>query len=185
MGGGQGAVEDMEMNADFWQRRKRVLVTGHTGFKGAWLALWLQRTRRQGDPATPCLRTPDPVCSPSADVARDMTSRHRRLPRRAIICRTRAATSSPEIVFHLAAQPLVRASYQRARRTPTPPTSSAPSICSKPSRGCGSVRAVVVDHHRQMLREPRVGLGLSRRRSAGRPRSLQRSKACAEIVIAA
>ena len=40
---GECAVEDVVMpNRQFWQG-KRVLLTGHTGFKGAWLALWLQR----------------------------------------------------------------------------------------------------------------------------------------------
>src|SRR5687768_18086126 len=36
----QGAVEDLVSAAGFWSGR-RVLVTGHTGFKGGWLALWL------------------------------------------------------------------------------------------------------------------------------------------------
>lgn len=34
-------MEDLEMKAEFW-RGKRVLLTGHTGFKGSWLSLWLQ-----------------------------------------------------------------------------------------------------------------------------------------------
>ncbi len=38
---GQGAVEDLGLNRAFW-RGRRVLVTGHTGFKGGWLSLWLQ-----------------------------------------------------------------------------------------------------------------------------------------------
>ena len=38
---GQGPVEDVGVTPEFWSGR-RVLVTGHTGFKGAWLALWLQ-----------------------------------------------------------------------------------------------------------------------------------------------
>ena len=42
MGRRRGAVEAMELNRDFW-RGRRVLLTGHTGFKGAWLARWLHR----------------------------------------------------------------------------------------------------------------------------------------------
>ena len=34
-------MEGLGMNPDFWQKR-RVLITGHTGFKGSWLSLWLQ-----------------------------------------------------------------------------------------------------------------------------------------------
>ena len=37
----QASLESMEIKRNFW-KNKRVLVTGHTGFKGAWLALWLQ-----------------------------------------------------------------------------------------------------------------------------------------------
>ena len=35
-------MEDLALNPSFWNA-KRVLVTGHTGFKGGWLAIWLQR----------------------------------------------------------------------------------------------------------------------------------------------
>ena len=41
MGLGQGRMESLAMKAGFWAG-KRVLLTGHTGFKGSWLALWLQ-----------------------------------------------------------------------------------------------------------------------------------------------
>ena len=46
---GQGAVEDVGVRPRTFWRGKRVLVTGHTGFKGSWLALWLQRAGRRGD----------------------------------------------------------------------------------------------------------------------------------------
>ena len=54
---GARALENLEMNPEFW-RGKRVLLTGHTGFKGAWLALWLHQfgARVTGyalQPATP------------------------------------------------------------------------------------------------------------------------------------
>ena len=42
MGVRQGAVEDLEVNREFWNGR-RVFLTGHTGFKGAWAAAWLAR----------------------------------------------------------------------------------------------------------------------------------------------
>ena len=38
----QGALEGLGVNPDFWSG-KRVFVTGHTGFKGSWLSLWLQQ----------------------------------------------------------------------------------------------------------------------------------------------
>src|SRR5438105_13368943 len=38
---GQGSMENMAVNPEFWNK-KSVLLTGHTGFKGGWLALWLR-----------------------------------------------------------------------------------------------------------------------------------------------
>ncbi len=65
---------------------------------------------------------------------------------------------------------------RRAGRTPMPPTSWARCTCSRPCARTASVRAVVDRHHRQVLREPRVGLGLPRERADGRPRSLQQQQ---------
>ena len=101
--------QGMRPDPDFW-RGKRVLLTGHTGFKGSWLTLWLQRLGAQVTglalpPATePNLftlaRVGDAVpASPWCDL-RDAT---------AVAERVRAAR--PQIVLHLAAQALVRAGY--------------------------------------------------------------------------
>ncbi|MFG1418742.1 CDP-glucose 4,6-dehydratase [Xanthobacter sp. V0B-10] len=96
------------MAPEFW-RGKRVLVTGHTGFKGAWLSLWLARagaivTGYALAPATsPCLfhlgRVEDRVTSVIGDI------NDRPLLERVV------AEARPEIVLHLAAQALVRDSY--------------------------------------------------------------------------
>lgn len=100
--------------ADFW-RGKRVLLTGHTGFKGAWLALWLQRvgaavTGISLPPATTpnlfTLAEIDKLCQSHFCDIRDSTT---------LAVLTKAAR--PEIVFHLAAQPLVRASYREPLAT--------------------------------------------------------------------
>ena len=98
----------------FWHAR-RVLVTGHTGFKGSWLTLWLGRMGAEvtglsiGAPTSPSLyeeaRVGDGVHELRADV-RDFASVRR------LIARDR-----PEVVFHLAAQPLVRRSFQEPRET--------------------------------------------------------------------
>jgi CDP-glucose 4,6-dehydratase len=93
----------------FWAG-KRVLVTGHTGFKGGWLSLWLQLL---GARATGIALEPDtsPNLYTLARVANEMSSHFadiRDLDTLHEILRT----SRPEVVFHLAAQPLVRASYR-------------------------------------------------------------------------
>src|SRR5262245_60467314 len=96
------------MDATFWKNR-RVLVTGHTGFKGAWLSLWLARLGAQVvgyslDPPTrqnlfAAARLSESVVDRRGDV-RDLSS-----------LTTVMAQHDIEIVFHLAAQPLVRRSY--------------------------------------------------------------------------
>ena len=98
----------MVMNIEFW-KNKKVFVTGHTGFKGSWLCLWLQHME-----ADVCGYALAPPTSPNnfteAKVANGMAS---------FIGDTRDYNTlldqmqkfSPDIVIHLAAQPLVRESY--------------------------------------------------------------------------
>lgn len=101
-------VEDVGLNPAFW-RGKKVLVTGHTGFKGGWLALWLQSMGSEvvgfsrSAPTSPSMfevaRVGEGLESEVGDVrdfdaVRETVARHR-----------------PEIVFHLAAQSLVRRSF--------------------------------------------------------------------------
>ena len=101
-------MEDLVVNRAFW-RGKRVLVTGHTGFKGAWLSLWLTEMGAivSGLALAPGSR---PSLYELAGINGLVSSTI------ADIC-DRAALSAvferetPEIVFHLAAQALVRASY--------------------------------------------------------------------------
>ena len=96
------------MGNSFWHG-KRVLVTGHTGFKGAWLCLWLQRLGAEVvgyslPPAT------TPNLFEAADVARGITSLTGDVRDPAGL-RAAMAEHRPEVVLHLAAQALVRASY--------------------------------------------------------------------------
>lgn len=95
-------------SATFWHGR-RVLVTGTTGFKGGWLAIWL---RRLGAEVTGLgLAPPDDGLFRRARV--DDGQRHHVLDIRDFEGLAAAVGSArPEIVFHLAAQPLVRASYR-------------------------------------------------------------------------
>jgi CDP-glucose 4,6-dehydratase len=96
------------VNPGFW-RGKRVLLTGHTGFKGSWLSLWLQSlgAELQGfalaPPSTHNLfteaRVGEGMASTIADV-RDLDA-----------LASSMAAFRPDIVIHMAAQPLVRLSY--------------------------------------------------------------------------
>lgn len=93
----------------FW-KGKQVLLTGHTGFKGSWMSLWLNRL---GARVTGI--SLDPITSPDLFSLAQIESCVK-----SHICDIRDAkkltalvqSAEPEIVFHLAAQPLVRASYR-------------------------------------------------------------------------
>lgn len=108
MVGRQSAVEAMAVNAEFW-RGRRVLVTGHTGFKGSWLSLWLQS---MGAEITGVALAPDtnPSLFEVARVGEGMRS-HIIDIRDFDSLREIVQAVRPEIVIHMAAQPLVRYSY--------------------------------------------------------------------------
>lgn len=97
------------LNSDFWYNKK-VLITGHTGFKGAWLSLWLSRL---GAVVTGIALPPetDPNLYTLA-LVNDYVNSHECDIRDADKVANIIRSADPEIVFHLAAQPLVRSSYQ-------------------------------------------------------------------------
>jgi CDP-glucose 4,6-dehydratase len=101
-------MEDLVM--PFSWRGRKVFLTGHTGFKGGWLALWLAHLGAEVrgyalDPTTdPNLFTAARVGSVVEDVRGDI--------RNAAVLERAMQEFAPEVVFHLAAQPLVRYSYQ-------------------------------------------------------------------------
>lgn len=89
-------------------RGRRVLVTGHTGFKGSWLCLWL--TALGAKVSGLAL---DPAYEPNHwDLVKLPITDHRGDVREEATVRAALDTEQPEIVFHLAAQPLVRLSYR-------------------------------------------------------------------------
>lgn len=98
----------MGLNRQFWNGR-RVLVTGHTGFKGGWLSLWLQEL---GAEVTGYALAPGTVPNlfEVAGVASGMRSILGDVKDPAGLEKA-FAEASPEVVLHLAAQPLVRRSY--------------------------------------------------------------------------
>lgn len=88
-----------------------VLVTGHTGFKGSWLCLWLQRLGAQVHGLALAPPT-QPSLFDAAGVAEALSSHELADIRDPLRVQQTLARVQPRLVFHLAAQPLVRASYQ-------------------------------------------------------------------------
>jgi CDP-glucose 4,6-dehydratase len=127
------------VSPDFW-RGKRVLITGHTGFKGGWLSLWLQSlgAELQGlalaPPTTPSLFVKAMVGAGMASAIgdiRDYETVHACM-----------AAFKPEIVIHMAAQPLVRLSYTEPVATYATNVMGTVHVLEA-ARHAGSVRAVV------------------------------------------
>ena len=96
------------MNPQFW-KGKRVFLTGHTGFKGSWLSLWLQSL---GAHVTGYSLAPDtePNLFGRANIAQGMNSQVGDI-RDLAAMQAAVKAAKPEIVIHMAAQALVRYSY--------------------------------------------------------------------------
>jgi CDP-glucose 4,6-dehydratase len=129
----------MLVRASSWEGR-RVLITGHTGFKGSWLALWLHRLG--AEVAGFSLPAPtDPSLYEQARV--NELVRHIAGDVRDLEAVTRAIEETqPEVVFHLAAQPLVRYSYANPVETFATNVMGTVHVLEA-ARQSGSVRAVV------------------------------------------
>lgn len=100
----------MSMDNLSFYRGKRVLVTGHTGFKGSWLCRILKLAGAESTGFSLPAPT-NPSLFEVADIAKDITSVEGDVRNMQALA-TVFAQVQPEIVFHLAAQPIVRASYQ-------------------------------------------------------------------------
>ncbi len=105
MGRREGTLEDV---VKIW-RGRRVFLTGHTGFKGSWLALWLSRLGAQirGYALDPCMEPNLFNLASVGAVVEDVRGDIRDYAK----LEASMAEFAPEVVFHLAAQPLVRRSY--------------------------------------------------------------------------
>ena len=112
---GMGSMKASLLNDNFWAE-KQVLVTGHTGFKGSWLSLWLSKL---GARVTGISIEPDtsPNLCTQLDLIKRIENHHitdiRNVEKVAEIVKA----CRPDVVFHLAAQPLVRRSYQQPLST--------------------------------------------------------------------
>jgi len=169
------------LDASFWNGR-RVLITGHTGFKGSWLALWLHRL---GAAVSGYALTPHttPNLYDDAGVAEVVASTTGDVTDRTAVA-TVMREAEPEIIFHLAAQSLVRESYARPIETMSINVLGTAMVldAARQSPGVQAIVVVTSDkcyENREWTRPYRESDPL------GGHDPYSASKACAELVTAA
>jgi CDP-glucose 4,6-dehydratase len=176
-------VEDLVTDGPdgaFW-RGRHVLLTGHTGFKGAWLALWLQRLGAQ---VTGVALAPDaqPNLFTLAGVATRL-DHHVVDIRDADALATVVRRARPEVVLHLAAQALVRPSYDAP--APTFAVNCLGTVHLLDAlRGLDSVRVVLVATTDKVYRNREDGRAFVETDELGGHDPYSASKAAAEVAIA-
>ena len=128
-----------KINPDFW-RGKRVLLTGHTGFKGGWLSLWLQSMGviLRGIALEP---PTEPALFSVGRIAEGMEHRIADIRDFAAV-KAQIDEFQPEFVFHMAAQPLVRLSYTQPIETYATNVMGTVHVLEA-ARHAGSVKAIV------------------------------------------
>lgn len=169
------------MNKAFWHN-KRVFITGHTGFKGAWLCLWLERL---GAKVTGYAL--EPPTTPSlfglASVSKLVDSHIADVRDKECLARTLAA-AEPEIVIHMAAQPLVRDSYRIPVETYATNVMGTVHLLEA-VRNCPSVIAVVNVTTDKCYENREWVWSYRENEPMGGFDPYSNSKACSELVTAA
>jgi CDP-glucose 4,6-dehydratase len=165
----------------FW-RGKRVLVTGHTGFKGAWLSLML--ADRGAEVTGLALAPPTtPSLFDAAAVDRRVAHRLGDVRDPAQVCAALAA-SRAEIVFHLAAQSLVRLSYEAPAATFDVNVMGTVNVLEA-VRAAPGVRAVVCVTSDKCYENRETGRAYKEDDPMGGYDPYSASKGCAELVVSA
>ena len=181
MGERKGSLENRVSFANFY-RGKKVLVTGHTGFKGGWLTAWLKSA---GASVVGLALPPEtnPNLFDALCLGCEMVSIFGDICRPSIV-NSVFAQHAPEIVFHNAAQPLVRRSYREPVETFDTNVMGTVHVLEA-VRHTPSVRAVVVITSDKCYENREWFWGYREEDALGGSDPYSSSKACAELVTAA
>ncbi len=171
-----------KVNPDFW-RGKRVFLTGHTGFKGSWLSLWLQSmdVKLYGLALAP---QTTPNLFTMADVANGMTGNAIGDIRDLGTVQKAMQASNADIVIHMAAQPLVRLSYSEPVETYATNVMGTVHVLDS-ARQTSSVKAMVVVTTDKCYENKEWLWGYREDEPMGGHDPYSNSKGCSELVTAA
>ena len=178
---GQGSMEGLNITQDFWSN-KRVFLTGHTGFKGSWLSLWLQSLgvdltgyaleAPSEDSLFKIARVESDMNSIIGDIC-DYESLNKQMK-----------NAEPDIVIHMAAQPLVRYSYLNPIETFSTNVMGT-AYMLEAVRNTSSVRAVVNITTDKCYENKDENLSYKEEDPMGGHDPYSGSKGCAELVTSA
>ena len=171
----------MNIDPAFWNG-KHICITGHTGFKGSWLSLWLQSL---GAKLTGYALPPetDPNLFEMADIASGMNSIIGNVQDVESL-RTALAEAQPDIVLHLAAQALVRASYDAPLETYATNVMGTANLLEA-VRSIPSVRSVVIVTSDKCYENREWNRGYTEEDAMGGHDPYSSSKGCSELVTSA
>ena len=171
----------LKVNKQFWSGKK-VFLTGHTGFKGSWLSVWLQMlgaevTGLALDPPT------TPNIFDEISVGQNMQSYIGDI-RDISVVEEHLAAASPDIAIHLAAQPLVRYSYDNPVETYATNVMGTVHLLEA-IRGAPSVKSVVVVTSDKCYENKEWFWGYRENEAMGGYDPYSNSKGCSELVTSA
>jgi CDP-glucose 4,6-dehydratase len=170
-----------KVDSNFW-KGKKVYLTGHTGFKGSWLSLWLQNMGALVKGYSLDINT-KPALFSQANVAEEMESEIGDI--RNLEQLTKSMVSfSPDILIHMAAQPLVRLSYQEPVDTYTTNVIGTVNVLEA-ARKCANLKAIVSVTTDKCYENKEWEWGYRENEPMGGHDPYASSKGCAELVTSA
>ena len=176
MGIGKGNV-----NKSFWNNKK-VFITGHTGFKGSWITLWLMNMGSivKGFALVPNTR---PSLFNQLNLKKEINSTTGDI--RDLKNLTNSMVNfNPDILIHMAAQPLVRFSYQEPIQTYTTNVIGTANVLEA-SRKCTNLKSIISVTSDKCYENREIMRGYKENEAMGGHDPYSSSKGCAELVTTA